>query len=167
MNPKFIMLHHSFSPDHQVTSDWAAIERFHTSFRHGGDIITEQGYYALLAQHEPGLEKPWLDIGYHAGVEREVGRVIAHLGRPWDMDAAACPQGDMNRLALHACIVGNYDNSPPDAEMLDVLVRRIVRPWRRLFNIPAHRIIGHRDYNPAKSCPGVMFDIETIRRMAA
>lgn len=164
---EFIMLHHSWSTDNKVTSSWAAIETFHTSYRHGGDIITADEYLRLRMAGTPGLDRPWSDIGYHAGVEYESGRVVAHLGRSWLERAAACPQGDMNTRALHVCVVGNYDLGPPTLEVLDVLVKRVLRPWMGLFRIPASRIVGHRDFNPSKSCPGTAFDIALVRSIVA
>lgn len=163
---EFIIIHHSLTKD-GVVPDWPAIETFHTSYRQGGTIITEEGYYALKAQHATGLEPPWSDVGYHAGVELEAGRIVAHLGRSWLDPAAACPQDGMNQRGLHVCCVGNYDLVAPSDAMLEVLLRRVLRPWMRMFNIPATRIAGHRDFNPAKSCPGRLFDLDRLRRMAA
>jgi len=161
-----VMIHHSFTADGR-TSDWPAIRTFHTSYRRFGDIITEQGYYAMKAQHIVGLEKPWLDIGYHAGVEMvdTNGRVEAFLGRDWSTPAAACPQGNMNQVGLHVCVIGNYDLVAPSPEHLRVLVKNVIRPWMNLFNISADHIVGHRDYNPAKSCPGTMFDLNVVKSM--
>lgn len=161
---RYIMVHHSATPDGATTSSWSAIERFHTSYRHNGDIITQAGYYALKAQGASGLVLPWEDIGYHAGVERETG-IIAHLGRAWDVDAAACPEAGMNGYALHVCVVGDYDAAAPDDELLRVLVKRVVGPWSRMYGIPVERIVGHRDYNPAKTCPGRLFDLDRVRRL--
>jgi N-acetyl-anhydromuramyl-L-alanine amidase AmpD len=35
----------------------------------------------------------------------------------------------------------------------------------RLFGIAAERIVGHRTFNPGKTCPGARFDLEAVRRM--
>jgi len=163
---RYIMVHHSLTADGETVS-WGAIERFHTSYRHGGDIITEQGYYSLKAQGVTGLEKPWDDIGYGCGVEQvdPGGQVQALLGRDWLQQAAACPQGDMNRQALHVCVVGNYDLVTPSPEHLRVLVKRVILPWMRMFGIGADHIVGHRDYNSGKTCPGTQFDLDALRRM--
>jgi len=161
-----IMLHHSFTKDSKTVS-WDDITRFHTSYRHNGDIITAQEYADMKALGYAGLEKPWADVGYHAGVEDTGDSVEAFLGRDWLKDAAACPQGNMNSRALHVCIIGNYDLVAPSDEHLRVLVKRVIQPWQRLFGIDADGIVGHRDYNPAKSCPGALFDIDKVRRMVA
>jgi len=138
-----IMVHHSLTKDSGTVS-WSAIERFH---------VETMG---------------WKTVGYHAGVEQVDidSQVQALLGRDWTQMAAACPQGEMNRRALHVCVVGNYDLIPPSEEHLRVLVERVIMPWRRLFGIPQDAIVGHGDYNPEKSCPGRMFDLDLVRRMA-
>lgn len=141
-----IMIHHSLTKDGAEVS-WGAIERYH---------LETQG---------------WRDIGYHAGIEL-VGSAIlgpmayqAMMGRPEREIAAACPQGNMNALALHVCVVGNYDLAPPSLNILTRLVQRILLPWMADYGIPPERIIGHRDFNPAKTCPGRMFDLDLVRKM--
>lgn len=143
-----IMIHHSLTADSGTVS-WAAIEKFHREDPTHG----------------------WLDIGYHAGVEQVAPVSLAPftyqalMGRALHMIAAACPQGNMNSLALHVCCVGNFDLAPPSAALLDRLVQRVVRPWMIQYGISPERIIGHRDFNPAKSCPGRLFDLEAVRRL--
>lgn len=148
MNRTHIMLHHSFTKD-GATVSWPAIEKFHKE---------TQG---------------WRDIGYHGGVELVTSdpglagyRYQALFGRGADEQAAACPEGLMNVRALHACIVGNYDVEEPPDQALVVLVRRLILPWMRQFGIPPENIVGHRDFNHGKSCPGLRFDIQKVRRMA-
>lgn len=148
MRPRtYIMLHHSLTADSGSVS-WAAIERYHKEV------------------------EGWRDIGYHAGVELvgEPDKLGAYayqamIGRPEADVASACPQGGMNELALHVCCVGNYDIAAPSLAMLERLVARVVLPWMTEFGIPPERIVGHRDYNPHKSCPGTKFEIEQVRRM--
>lgn len=144
-----IMIHHSTTAD-GFTSSWPAIMRFH---------LTDPAYR-------------FTDIGYHGGVElladpRDYGRAAYQglIGRRLDSIAAACPQGNMNRVALHVCCVGNFDLAPPPAALLECLRDRILLPWMFQFSIPASRIVGHRDFNPAKTCPGRLFDLDALRRM--
>lgn len=147
--PTHIMLHHSLTKDGETVS-WAAIEKFHRE------------------------TNGWRDIGYHAGIEVVTGNpdlekyaIQALQGRAVDEVAAACPQGEMNEKALHVCVVGNFDEVGPSVELLARLVSRVVIPWRRQFSIPVANIVGHRDFNPHKTCPGLKFSIETVRRMSA
>jgi len=142
-----IMIHHSLTKD-GATVSWPAIEKYHREV--GG----------------------WRDIGYHAGVEvvtdnleLVVYRYQAIIGRPTYQQAAACPQGDMNRVALHVCCVGNFDLEAPGLSLLRTLVRRVVLPWMTEFGIPPENIVGHRDFNHEKSCPGSKFDLDILRGM--
>jgi hypothetical protein len=138
------MVHHSLTAD-GATVSWPAIRRFH---------VETNG---------------WTDIGYHFGVERvaDLGgfSIEALVGRPVTEHAAACPQGGMNSLAFHVCVVGNFDDAEPGDDVLRVLADRIVRPLMREHGIPAENIVGHHDYNPAKTCPGTKFDLERLRRL--
>lgn len=149
MTRTHIMLHHSLTKDSGTVS-WAAIEKHHRE---------TQG---------------WRDIGYHAGVECVTDnpdltayRYQALVGRGALEQAAACPQALMNVKALHVCCVGDYDREPPPRGLLLVLVNRILLPWMREFGIAPDRIVGHRDFNEDKSCPGRLFDIDEVRGMVA
>jgi N-acetylmuramoyl-L-alanine amidase len=137
-----IMVHHSLTRDTQ-TESWAAIRRYH---------IVHNG---------------WDAIGYHYGVELIGDHYEALLGRTVLAPAAACPQEQMNQRALHVCCVGSYDEAPPPRPLLMVLVQLVIVPAMVEYGIPADHIIGHRDANPAKSCPGTQFDLDVVRRMAA
>jgi hypothetical protein len=147
MNIDYIMIHHSLTKD-GATVSWPAIEKFHKE---------TQG---------------WNDIGYHAGVELVTDnpelskyRYQALMGRGIKEQAAACPQADMNRRALHVCCVGNFDLEVPSDELLGVLVHRIIKPWMVMFGVIPVNIVGHREFNLAKSCPGSLFDLDRVRRM--
>jgi N-acetylmuramoyl-L-alanine amidase len=136
-----IMLHHSLTPDGQTVS-WGAIRRYHVETR------------------------GWDAIGYHYGVELVGDHYEVLLGRSELDPAAACPQELMNSRALHVCCVGNFDEAPPPRAMLDVLVGLVILPAMVEYGLPPERIIGHRDANHAKTCPGTQFDLEVVRRMA-
>jgi hypothetical protein len=145
--PTHIMIHHSLTPDGEKVS-WPAIEKYH--------IETNK----------------WLDIGYHAGVEVVTNNIELYeykyqalIGRPLYALAAACPQKNMNVMALHVCCIGNFDLGPAPKEMLEVLLKRIIIPWSEQFSIPAQNWIGHRDANPNKTCPGTMFDLDNLRTL--
>lgn len=168
MKRAFLMLHHSLTEDGQTVS-WGAIEEFHRSWKlveaNGSRRAVSEADAMQSKAHGMRVESPWSDIGYHAGVELVNGRYYAMLGRSAHRQAAACPQGDMNILALHVCCVGNYDLHVPTDEMLYVLKNRVLLPWMNQFGITAEKIVGHHDYNAAKSCPGKLFDIQRIKRM--
>lgn len=136
---RYIMLHHSLTKDGASVS-WGAIERYHR------------------------VERGWADIGYHYGVELIGDAPYALVGRAENSAAAACKEAHMNVLAIHICVVGNYDLLPPPTEVLDVLVKRLLVPLCKRHQILPTDIVGHRDYATYKSCPGLKFNLEEIRR---
>jgi hypothetical protein len=142
-----IMLHHSLTKD-GTTVSWPAIRRFHTQ---------TQG---------------WQDIGYHFGLELVADPDPAFppgleilVGRPLTLAAAACPQGLANLRAFHICVVGNFDLEAPSQALLDRLAGGIVRPLMEAFHIGPQGIVGHRDFNPQKTCPGTLFNLDILRGM--
>lgn len=145
--PTHIMVHHSLTPDGDTVS-WAAIEKYHREVN------------------------KWMDNGYHAGIEIVTNNIELYeykyqalIGRSLEVPAAACPQGDMNIHALHVCCIGNYDLGPPPKEMLDILLKRVIIPWSIQFSIPSKNWVGHRDFNPNKTCPGTMFNMDVLRTL--
>lgn len=146
--PTHIMIHHSLTEDGSTVS-WAAIEKYH-----------KETY-------------KWLDIGYHAGIEVVTDNLElnkykyqALIGRPVYAHAAACPQGNMNAVALHVCCVGNFDLVAPSVDYLKVLLKRVIIPWATEFSIPPSNWVGHRDYNVNKSCPGNKFNLNMLKALA-
>ena len=135
------MLHHSLTRDGQTVS-WGAIRRHH---------VETLG---------------WGEIGYHYGVELVGDHYEVLLGRSELDPASACPQNEMNARALHICCVGNFDQTPPPAALLEVLMRLVILPAMVEYGLPPERIIGHCDANPNKTCPGAQFDLDVVRRMA-
>jgi len=167
---EYIVLHHSATQDGPTVS-WPAIERFHRE------------------------ERGWRDIGYHAGVEQVLAlppltsSALAPyawqglVGRPPGAVAAACQEAGMNSKGLHLCLVGNFDLAPPPLRLLEVAARRFIIPWMSEYGITPDRVIGHRDaglmagfdwrvmgpigVRQYKTCPGLRFDLELVRRMVA
>jgi hypothetical protein len=135
-----IMLHHSLTRDGSSAS-WGEIRRHH---------VETLG---------------WRAIGYHYGIELVGDYYEVLLGRSELERAAACRQSRMNLLALHVCCVGNFDLEPPSRAMLEPLVELVIVPAMVEYGIPAEHIVGHRDFNTEKSCPGTQFDLEVVRRM--
>ena len=141
INWTHIMIHHSATKDSDTYS-WSAIRRYH---------MTDPSHM-------------WSDIGYHFGVELVGTSFEALIGRPLDRIGAHCPQGMMNRRAIGVCVVGNYDLIEPPAGALAVLSERVLTPLMQTFRIDPVNIVFHRNYNSAKSCPGVRFTKELLER---
>lgn len=154
MKPKGIIVHHSLTKDGN-TVDWDGIKKYHTSYRHNGEVVTKDRFTTLQAAGAKGLESPWSDIGYHLGVERVGGVLTAYTGRPIDQTGAHCA-GKNDYLGV--CIVGNFDLAPPDDHLLECAAK-LVAGHLRLCNLGIETIHRHHDY-AAKSCPGKLFPWE-------
>ena len=141
MVPEYIVLHHSLTKDGQVV-DWQAIRRYHK-----------------------GLG--WVDIGYYYGVENVNGEYEILKGR-MDNQTGAHAIG-FNHNSLGVCVIGNFDQAPPTEEQLDP-TRRLIRSLMAAYNIPASKVIGHRETYSLrkvpviKTCPGSQFDLDAFRR---
>ncbi len=140
----FIMLHHSLTKDDQTVS-WGAIRKWHMG----------------LHPDSPYREKPMIDIGYHFGIEQIGDQYEILVGRNLDENGAHCPQAEMNRKAIGICFVGNFDIAPPPAQQWATGLW-FVGSLMRILDIPI--VVGHHDYNPGKSCPGKMFDMELFKK---
>jgi hypothetical protein len=130
MKPIGIVIHHSLTKDGQ-TVDWDGIKHYHMQ------------------------EKGWSDIGYHAGVERINGELTTLTGRPIDM-VGAHTIGHNDTLGI--CIVGNFDQAPPDEELL-TYAAQVTAGYLRLAGLPVESIHRHHEY-AEKSCPGKLFPWE-------
>ena len=134
MKPERIILHHSLTED-SITVSWGVIRTYHVD--HNG----------------------WDDIGYHYGVEDLRGRTEILMGRMPDVQGAHCYGHNHDSIGI--CFVGNFDNSLVPAESWASglkLVRFLVRQY------DIREILGHRELNPDKTCPGRNFDLNKFRR---
>jgi hypothetical protein len=145
---KYIVIHHSMTPD-QEKKDWDAIQEYHTK------------------------TLGWDYIGYHLGIEKINGQYEVVFGRGLNVIGAHSGvryvSNKFNAEGIGICVVGNYDKNSPSSELyaITLFVCQILCWW---FEIPPGNIIGHRDVYKLldipvqKSCPGKKFDIEKIRR---
>lgn len=161
MKKTSIILHHSGTPD-QAHDDWAAIRRYHTSWRYHGNIVSAEEA-SDLKRHGATVEAPWRDIAYHLGVERLEGQLVLRVGRGLGDDGAHCYQQGMNKTAIGLCIVGNFDNAAPDAETLWFAVHHL-KPILSDLGIVASKstIRMHREFAGYKTCPGTMFPYDSF-----
>lgn len=169
-----IVLHHSLTKD-GTYKDSDSIARYHTSYRIDGEIVTEEEFNR---RKEKGFgkhfEKPWSAIGYHALIEKVNGVLTTVDGRDWGVAGAHSGvvynnkvYGDYNKW-FGLCIVGNFDNSEPEAELWNYTID-VCRELCFNFNIPINNVIGHREvfqkFNVPvqKSCPGFKFNLDKFR----
>jgi N-acetylmuramoyl-L-alanine amidase len=161
MTPKYVIMHHSLTSDGQVV-DWIAIRRYHTSWRYQGVIITEADARKMIGQGVRGVEPPWADIGYHAGIEVVNGAYQILMGRMWDVPGAHCPEKGMNGMSLGFCCIGNYDLGPPP-DLQWKLAVRLTRYACSIYKIPKENVYGHGEWSHTKTCPGTQFDMSKFR----
>ena len=137
MIPKYIIVHCSATED-SGTASWEAIREFHTEVR------------------------GWRDIGYHYGVEEYDGEFVFLRGRkPFDM-GAHCVAAGRNHDSIGLCVVGDYDEEPPEPEKYAVVVA-ILTSLCFIFQIPPENVRGHCEFEEAKTCPGLMWDLDGLR----
>lgn len=170
---KGVVIHHSENKDNPGMNDWESIRHYHKSWRIDGTIVTEDTWRERKARGDgKKFEKPWRDIGYHLGVERDSNQLIVRIGRSWTTTGAHAglpSTNEYNEEFLGLCVVGNYDKAAPDQEMWD-LVLSVVRALMDRFSIQTENVIGHREvYDRAgvpreKECPGSFFDMGKFRK---
>lgn len=137
MQPTNIIIHCSATKDSQSVS-WGAIRDYHTKVN------------------------GWSAIGYHYGIELVGDEYEIFLGRMPDQNGAHCRAGTMNDRSIGICCVGDYDNEKPPAELVDKCLE-LVRFLIRHYGISKYRVLGHRELDPAKTCPGARFDMDLFR----
>jgi len=108
----------------------------------------------------------WQDIGYHFVVERINGVVMVVQGRSPKFEGAHCAAQGRNRDTIGVCVVGDFDDNPPDEE----LYRKVVELLAFLcftWHLPASSVRGHGELDPRKSCPGQQWDMDRTRAWLA
>jgi N-acetyl-anhydromuramyl-L-alanine amidase AmpD len=161
-HPEFIVIHHSWSLDNPKWNDWEGIRKYHMSYRHNGVIITQDHAKKLAGSGvKTGLEWPWENVGYHYGLEHVNGAIVIQKGRDELRHGAHCSEQKMNFRSIGICVVGNYDNQPPN----DVIMRHLAELCANIckrYDMPATSVRPHRDYATYKSCPGNKFSMSDL-----
>lgn len=101
------------------------------------------------------------DVGYHY-VVRYDGEVQA--GRPADKQGAHAL--GYNGCSLGVALVGHHDRHRPSQEQWDAAIDLLALLCHR-YDVPVWRVIGHRETDAAKSCPGTLVDMRMVRRLLA
>lgn len=139
--PTRIFLHHSLTRDSGSVS-WGAIRYYHTRVK----------------------KKPYLDIGYHCGIELvksgEHDYYEILMGRMWDTPGAHVR--GQNHDSLGICFIGNFDTHLPSIRQL-AAGAKIVSLWLLLFDLTIGDIHLHREYDSNKSCPGNLFSLRDFK----
>ena len=116
--------------------------------------------------------KKWDELGYHFvignGSDTDDGEV--EVGPRWTKQkhGAHCKTEDgyYNEHGIGICLVGNFDNHPPDERQMQSLTR-LVRFLSAEFKIPPSAIHTHGGIPGKTACPGKYFDLEAFKRRLA
>ena len=139
--PLKIIVHNSATKDSGTVS-WGAIRKYHTQT----------------------LKRPYKDIGYHAGVEMvKSGEELYYeilMGRMWDRSGAHARGHNSDSLGI--CFIGNYDKRAPKKEKLEAGAK-VIALWLDFFSLSINDIHPHNYFDPYKSCPGTLFDMESLK----
>lgn len=125
---------------------------------------TEDGY----GNSTPAIKKYHMDqlgfkdIGYHYLLERVAGRIIVQLGRSHYQEGAHCKAGGKNANSLGVCVVGKFDHEPPDPAIYGATTM-FLAALCFTFGIHTASLYGHRDWELAKTCPGMCWDMDRTR----
>ncbi len=81
--------------------------------------------------------------------------------RQWD---GAHTRGEMNRVGIGICLVGNFDKNTPGRSQMDSLVQ-LTTHLAYKYDIPLENIKGHKDcVNNTTRCPGENFPWDDFRK---
>lgn len=104
-------------------------------------------------------ERGWDDVGYHYLVRKD-GTIEA--GRHESKKGAHCRSMHMNSKSIGICLSGHGDEEP----MTDIQKEALYKLCIDIMNahdIPAEKIIGHRETGANKTCPGELVNMTEIR----
>jgi hypothetical protein len=113
-------------------------------------------------------EKGWDECGYHfvIGNGTNSGNGQIEVGPRWPKQKygahAKTPDNRFNEHGIGICLVGNFDVDRPTAAQMASLTK-LVKYLMVTYNIPATRVLGHRDTKPT-DCPGRNFNVAVVRR---
>ncbi len=145
---RYLINHHSLTSDGKTVS-WDAIRRWHTGEH------PESPY---------GRTRPALpDIGYSIGLERIGSHIEILWGRSWRQpgDHAIGANGD----SLGICWIGNFTDEPPSDSMMETGAM-LNADLCAVFGLrPEVAILGHKDVDPRRLCPGAAFPLARLRDM--
>ena len=131
---------------------------------------SDTAYGCALRFHKAHIARGWDMLGYDFvignGTESRDGAI--EVGPRWiqQLDGAhtGTPDHRFNEKGIGICLVGNFDESQPTAAQMDSLAR-LVAYMMKTYNIPAGRVLGHRDCK-STNCPGRYMDINLVRNLA-
>jgi len=154
-----VVLHHSLTKDGLVP-DEEAITRYHTSWRHKGNIITEAEAKKII-DFDDGetVTPPWSDNGYNVLVEFVDDSITIFLARPLSRTGAHTKQNRRNLTHIGLCFIGNFDAVEPKGHKLAVGAS-VCKAYMSKYGFNTDNIDTHRVHATYKTCPGEKFVYE-------
>ena len=108
--------------------------------------------------------RPWLGIGYHFvignGNGMRDGQTAATFRWVRQLQGAHAGNRQYNELGIGVVLIGDFEQTSPTARQREAAYR-LVQALRRDYQIPAERVVAHRDIRNTK-CPGRNFPFEEI-----
>ena len=115
-------------------------------------------------------KKGWDELGYHfvIGNGSQSGDGEVEIGPRWVKQkyGAHCKTDNhfYNDHGIGICLVGNFNNHPPDEQQMQSLAR-LVHFLCSEFKIPTSAIYTHGGVTGKTQCPGKQFDLERLKGM--
>lgn len=140
---RYIVIHHSATP----SGDARTFHNYHLRDKKWANGL---GYDFVIGN---GTSTPegFIEVG-HRWARQLVG---AHV---------VTPGNRINKIGIGICLVGNFEETNPTPGQMRSLVE-LVRRLQRDYHIPDSHVIGHRDADPRRICPGANFSIERLRKL--
>ncbi len=146
-----------FLPD---THRWQYIVIHHSATEIGNADLFDRGH------RRRGF---WNGLGYHFVIDNGTsgtrdGQIETSHRWIHQMDGAHCNAGDMNKIGIGICLVGNFDQDAASHSQVGSL-GWLVRQLQAKYQIPASRVLRHSDV-PGKDtrCPGGNFPWSEVRK---
>ena len=121
---------------------------------------TETGSAATF-DHMHRAVNHWDELGYHFVICNGNGNIDGAIEvgprwykQKWGAHTGHTPNNEYNEYGIGICLVGDFRQKMPSERQL-ASMRRLVTYLARRYEIPANRIVGHRDApGAATECPG-------------
>lgn len=140
---KFVVVHHTWRP---LPRDWRGLASMQSLQRYYAQKKWTTGPQLFICVGAPNPA--------HDGIFQ-----LTPMNVPGTHAGAYC-----NARSIGVEVVGDYDAAPWPAPLADMVASALAHfmNWRSL---PRDAIIGHRDCNSPKSCPGHSIVIDDVRDM--
>ena len=161
-NIKYLIVHHSIS----AWGDGETVKSWHISPKPHGNGWSAPGYHAVICNGYPNYSS-WSRRKPIASADGRIDRILSE-----NKTSNGCKYANAN--ALHVCLIGDLDKSPPTERQLQKLID-LLTFWCRKYGLDPHAaIFGHGEMQcrigrekHIKTCPGKLVDMNDVRTRVA